>query len=252
MRPSVHVFPDIAALSDALARRIAESAGRALAERPRFSFVLTGGSMLGALYERLSRFPPSELAWRNVHLFWGDDRFVPPGHPDSNFRLARETLLDRAAIPPANVHAIPTTEASPAAAAAAYEREIRAFLADGPGFDLVLLGIGEDGHVASLFPGSRQLEERDKWVVGVTDSPKPPPQRVTLTLPAINSAGEVHFLAAGPAKADAIRGALKGPELPAGRVHARSGDVTWWLERAAAARIAEGKAGDAESVKKDK
>jgi 6-phosphogluconolactonase len=141
-------------------------------------------------------------------------------------------------VPAENLHPVATEASDPRASAAAYERELRSFFPGAPAFDVLLLGVGEDGHVASLFPGSREAEERDRWVVGVEDSPKPPPRRVSLTLPAINAASRVHFLAAGGAKAEAVAGALEGrPDLPAGRVRPAAGTVSWWLDRAAARHI---------------
>ena len=175
-----------------------------------FSVCLSGGSTPRRLYEQLatpafaSRFP-----WRRAHWFWGDERFVAHDHPDSNFRMARDAFLSRVPAPDGNVHAIPTEGLSPEQAAAAYETTLKRFYGadtlapDRPLFDVTLLGIGEDGHTASLFPGQPALQERRRWVIAVIGAKSEP--RITLTYPALDSSRDVAFLATGEEKRDSCR-----------------------------------------------
>jgi 6-phosphogluconolactonase len=205
----------------------------------KFAVCLSGGSTPRRLYERLaapkvsSRFP-----WRRSHWFWGDERFVPHDHPDSNCRMARAALLSRVPIPDDNIHAIPTEGLSPEQAAAAYEATlIRFYGADTlsperPLFDVTLLGIGEDGHTASLFPGQPALQEKRKWAVAVIGAKSEP--RITLTYPALDSSHDVAFLATGDEKRGVVAGAKAGKcELPAAMVRP-VGRLHWFTDRAAA------------------
>src|SRR5262249_2881531 len=148
---------------------------------------LAGGETPRRTYEALSVLREPSIAWDRVHVFWGDERCVPPEDPESNFATARGALLDRVAIPPANVHRLRAEIAPPTAAADECERALRTFFvgAPWPRFDLVLLGVGEDGHTASLFPGHDALRETSRWAVAVRTDAKPPPWRITLTLPAL-------------------------------------------------------------------
>ncbi|HRY30324.1 MAG TPA: 6-phosphogluconolactonase, partial [Elusimicrobiota bacterium] len=160
------VFRDGEELADALARELLFIARRAVSARGRFVLALAGGTTPAVLYRRLARPPyKKSFPWRFTHFFWGDERFVPPTHPESNYRRVREALLDRVRVPPENRHPVPTGLGTPAAAAKAYERELRRFFSSRPfpRFDVVLLGVGEDGHVASLFPRSAALNERKRW-----------------------------------------------------------------------------------------
>jgi 6-phosphogluconolactonase len=179
----------------------------------------------------------SRVDWSRLHVFWGDERCVPPEDPASNYRMAREALLSRLDLGPEQVHRIPT-ELEPERCAQAYEQILlRAF--DGHvRFDLLLLGIGSDGHTASLFPGSPALEERERLVTAVS-APGGGPDRVTLTLPAFETARSGLFLASGAEKAEAVRAALGGGDSPppAGRVRLREGRLVWLLDRAAASRL---------------
>jgi 6-phosphogluconolactonase len=231
------VFDD----ADALAAAAAEwLCGRALARPGNFSICLSGGSTPRRLYERLaapviaSRFP-----WDRSHWFWGDERFVPPDHADSNYRMAHEALLARVPVPAANIHVIPTTRLSPEQSAAAYEETLKQYYGDDqfqqsrPLFDVMLLGIGEDGHTASLFPGQPALHETARWVLAVIGA-KPEP-RITLTFPALASSRDVVFLATGADKHDVVARAQAGdPALPAGMVRA-AGRLRWFTDRAASA-----------------
>jgi 6-phosphogluconolactonase len=188
-----------------------------LAEGAR-TLVLAGGTTPGRCYELLSRL---EVAWGRVTILFGDERCVPPFHPESNYRTAREKLLGRVA--PATVHRIPA-ELGPDEAAGLYSHVV-ASLAP---LDIVLLGVGEDGHTASLFPGHPALQAKG-WAVGIRDAPKPPPQRVTLTLSALNGARHVIILATGAGKADAVAKAKRG-EVPSGMI----AGARWLIDREAA------------------
>ena len=174
-----------------------------------------------------------------MHLFWGDERFVPATDPRSNARMAREALVDRVPIPPANVHAVPTDLPSADAAAVRYEETLRAhFAAPQPVVDLVLLGLGDDAHTASIFPGSPALLDLERWVMA-TAAPVDPRQRITLTMRALTAAMQLFVLVSGAAKAGALRHALdpaSAPvQYPAAALQSAGDRVVWWVDRAAAA-----------------
>jgi 6-phosphogluconolactonase len=205
-----------------------------------FAVSLSGGSTPRRLYELLatpeivSRFP-----WSRVHWFWGDERFVPHDHPDSNFRMARDAFLSRVHVPDDNIHAIPTEGLSPEHAAAAYEATLKLFYGadalapDRPLFDVTLLGIGDDGHTASLFPGNFALRETQRWVVAVIGAMPEP--RITLTYPALDSSRDVAFVVTGRGKRDVVARAQTGDRtIPAGLVRP-VGRLHWFTDRAAAA-----------------
>ena len=177
----------------------------------------------------------SRVMWSRVQVLWGDERCVPPDHIESNYRMARETLLDRVPVPAANVHRI-HGEDDPATAAEVYEATLRTLLR----IDLVLLGLGEDGHTASLFPGSAAVHERTRWVMAARASAASL-WRITLTPAVINAAAEVLFLVSGGAKAGILRRVLEGPrlplELPAQAVAPSNGRVRWCVDAAAAADL---------------
>ena len=212
-----------------------------MAARGAFTLALPGGTTPGALYALLAD-PAAALAarmpWERTQVFFGDERHVPPGHPDSNYGMAREALLARVPVPAENVHRIRGELPDAAGAAAAYERELRAVLGPVPVLDLMLLGLGEDGHTASLFPGSPALEERERWVVAAWVE-RLGAWRITLTLPVLERAREVVFLVCGAGKAAALRRALRGTAedkpVPAARVRPRDGRTLWLADRAAAA-----------------
>jgi 6-phosphogluconolactonase len=204
--PELRRFADKRELAEAAARSFADGAAASIAARGRFAVALAGGSTPRDIYARLAQKDlASALDWTRVHVFFGDERCVPATHADSNFKMAAESLLWHVPIPPVNQHRMRGEDAKPEAAAAEYEAKLRAFFAGeaAPRFDLVLLGLGPDGHTASLFPGSPALAERARWVVPVV-GPKPPPQRITLTYPALNGARAVAFLVAGEDKRDAL------------------------------------------------
>ena len=241
MPADVRVFDAPLALAEAAADLTLELAEDAVRERGRFVWGLAGGNTPRALYETLAKPPyAAAMPWHATRVFWGDERWVPADHPDSNQRMAREALLNRVA--PASVVPIPTENATPAESAAAAERGLRqAFDGDSgapPRPDLLLLGIGSDGHTASLFPGTDALNETERlfaanWV------PQLGAWRVTATLPLINAARRIVFLAQGRGKAAAVRAALHpasgAAPVPATLAAPEDGAVTWLLDREAAA-----------------
>jgi 6-phosphogluconolactonase len=226
--------------ADALAQGVAEwLCALAQASAGDFAICLSGGSTPRTLYERLatpavaSRFP-----WSRVHWFWGDERFVPHDHPDSNYRMTREALLTKVPIPADHIHAIPTEGLTPEQSAAAYEATLKHFYGaetlapDRALFGVTLLGIGEDGHTASLFPGQPALQERTRWAVAVIGAKSE--ARITLTYPALDSSRDVAFLATGAGKREPIARARAGDHaMPAAMIHP-VGRLHWFTDRAAA------------------
>jgi 6-phosphogluconolactonase len=202
-----------------------------------FTLVLSGGSTPRPVYEFLASDRYSHrIDWERTHLFWGDERLIPPDHPDSNYEMAYELLVSRVPIPDENVHPVPVDDIPPERVAIEYEKELRTFfkadVGGFPQFDLILLGMGVDGHTASLFPGDPALYERKRWVVAI-DGKKglPPVPRVTLTLPVINSAARVAFLINGEEKKMIMDEILSNPDdsaqkYPAARVNP-NGKLSW-------------------------
>jgi len=220
-------FKDSAQMAQGFKERFEASVASAIAERGRYVLALTGGSAAAALYPSLQT---AKLDGPKMHLFLGDERMVPWDHTESNYRGAA-WLHDRYGI---DVHPV-QTRLDPAAAAAQYEKELAEYLP----FDVIHLGMGPDGHICSLFPGHRLLEEKQRTVGWLDDSPKPPPARVTLTLPVLAKARQLWFLVQGAAKADAVRAALKDPssQLPAARAHRAANESIWFLDEAAASKL---------------
>jgi 6-phosphogluconolactonase len=205
------------------------------------SIVLSGGSTPRTLYGLLASQFHAQIPWPHVHVFWADERYVAPEDSRSNYRLAKETLLDHVPCPPANIHNMPTHFSNADVAARHYEGTLRRhFVGEWPDFDLVLLGLGDDGHTASLFPGSLALVERARWVVAAEVSAEPP-LRLTLTLPALRGATAVHVLAAGSSKAHALQHVIGGSGdwilYPAAGIRLAAGTVIWWADRRAAAWV---------------
>lgn len=237
-KPVVNVYPEVDGMSRAAARALVDRTREAVEAQGRCAVVLSGGNTPRALYRLLATEFARRMPWGQVDLFWGDERYVPPTDPRSNFRMVKETLLDHIPIPPANVHPMPTTDPDPDAAARLYDALLgRRFPGPWPRSDVVLLGLAADGHIASLFPASPALEVSDRRVVAVR-APAEPPQRLTITLPVINHASAVFFLVAGKGKAGSVHRVLVGPcdrvTCPAVSVHPEAGDVVWWVDEAAA------------------
>jgi 6-phosphogluconolactonase len=227
MTVAVHPTPED--LARAAAAWLTE---RARTGRSRFAVCLAGGSTPRRVYELLATAERDRFPWAYAHWFFGDERFVPYDHPDGNYRMASEALLDVAPVPPDNVHPIPTI-GRPAEAAQGYEDELRDFYGAAaldprrPLFDVVLLGLGEDGHTASLFPGARALHEWERWVANVLN-PKSEP-RITLTYPALESTRALAFLVSGANKRDILARVWRGEDLPAARLHGP--EPVWFVDQ---------------------
>jgi 6-phosphogluconolactonase len=242
MSPKVNIYLTQGDLSVAIAGHVALLATEAVAERGRFCVALSGGSLMEILGPQLAAGPfCTEVAWSFWHVFWADERCMPLSSPESNYGAADRLLFRHVDIPRDQIHALDDTLGA-IEAAEAYESVLRKVFRPEPDrmprLDLILLGIGEDGHTASLFPGSQLLRETRRWAVPVFDAPKPPPVRVTLTLPVINSARHVIFVAAGPGKksilSEVFRPDLGRPRLPAELVSPVDGDLRWFVDKAAA------------------
>ena len=226
-------------LDEAAARDFVARAEEAINGRGRFAVVLAGGSTPKATYEVLSRDYADRLDWSKVHVFFGDERTVHPDHEDSNYRMVRETLLSHVRV--GSVHRM-RCELPPEEAAADYEEQLREFYGTNgvPAFDLILLGLGEDGHTASLFPETSALDVTDRWVV-VNPVLKLETSRMTLTIPVINAAKALTFLVAGDDKAEALKEILEGDDDPRGYpakfIRPHGGDLTWMVDKAAASLL---------------
>lgn len=230
---TLHVFESKEALAEAATQDFVLRAREAIEVSGRFAVALAGGSTPKMTYERLAGDHADDLDWSKVHCFFGDERTVPPDHENSNYRMAKEALLDH--VPVGGVYRM-RGELAPAEAARAYEDELRGFFGEAPRLDLTILGIGEDGHTASLFPQTPALDVADRWVV---ENPveKLDTTRVTLTIPVINASRAVVFLVAGDDKAEALKEILEGEAdphyYPAKLIRPASGPV-WMVDRAAA------------------
>lgn len=230
--PMMVLSPDAGEMARRAAQAFVGNAQMAIDARGKFVVALSGGSTPKALYETLA-MPEYKLKvrWGKVHVFWGDERCVPPEHEQSNYRMAHEALLGSTG---ATLHRV-QGELGAKAAAAAYEVELKETLGPDGVFDLVLLGVGEDGHTASLFPGGAAIDETARLAVTVTDRE---PQRVSLTLPVINAAREVMFLVSGASKGPILKRVLGGdPTLPAARVQPANGKLTLYIDEPAAAEL---------------
>ena len=243
--PEFIVTDDAEALADAAALAIAACAAEAVDARGRFTVALAGGSTPRATYERLARpLLRARMPWDCTWIFFGDERAVPPDHPDSNYRMANQALLSKVPIPPRQIARIRGEADDLETAAADYGRRVAEVFegkrSELPRFDLILLGMGVDGHTGSLFPGSPVLKEVFRTVAAVHAGAAAIPQRITFTLPVINAAAHVMFLVAGAEKAKVLKAVLGEPPsgLPAALVRPANGRLTWLLDRAAAALIA--------------
>ncbi len=238
--PDVRVFPDLHKASQALAERLVEVARDVLAAKGRFALALFGGKTPRYLYTFLARKCSSEISWERVHLFWSDERCVSQESKDSNFAMAYKALISEVPLPSPNIHRIPAEINPPEKAAGNYERMIREFFKseeeDSFLFDAMILGVGEDGHTASLFPGSSALVKKSQWVLAVNaPSSFSPQKRITLTLPLINLSRSIFFLVSGAKKRKVVREILKNPETarrlyPAAMIHPL-GSVAWYIDR---------------------
>jgi 6-phosphogluconolactonase len=231
-------------LFEAAAEEVARTANRAAAERGRFTLALAGGSTPKSLYTLLATNARTSLPWERTFFFWSDERHVPPTDPDSNYRMAQEAMLSKVPVPASNVLRVPAEMPDAAAAAEAYEQTLRRFFAlqseQVPRFDLVLLGMGPDGHTASLFPETAALREKSRLVVANWVE-KLKTSRITFTLPLLNAANSVAFLVSGTDKAPALKAVLEsdnpGEQYPARLVRPTDGKLLWFVDRAAASEL---------------
>jgi 6-phosphogluconolactonase len=243
-------LPEVEKLQQTAAELFVAAAAEALRARGVFTVVLSGGTTPKGVYSRLAEDDAlrREVHWEHVRFFWGDERHVAPDHPESNYRMTYEAMLSRLPVDPTHVYRIKGEYEDASRAAEEYERDLRGIVgaryteddATVPRFDLVLLGLGADGHTASLFPGSPALHEQRRLVVA-NPVPKLNTERITMTLPVLNNASEVVFLVHGGDKADALHDVLEGPynpqRLPAQLIRPRQGRLRWLVDPTAAARL---------------
>jgi 6-phosphogluconolactonase len=239
---TIQILPAAADLFHAAAEELVRGGNLAIAARGRFTVALSGGSTPKSLYSLLAG-EYSTFDWDHTFLFFGDERHVPSDHPDSNYRMVNEALLTKISIPAENVFRVKAENPNAAAAAVEYENELRQFFAlpsgEFPRFDLILLGLGPDGHTASLFPGSEGLKEQSRLVIANWVE-KFNTHRITFTFPVLNHAAQVMFLASGPDKADMVRQVLEGKQTlpyPSQQVQPIDGTLLWMLDEAAAAKL---------------
>jgi 6-phosphogluconolactonase len=241
--PNLQIFADANEVARAAALRFVELARASVEAQGRFSVALAGGSTPKRIYELLAGEDfAARCDWSSVHVFFGDERCVPPDHAESNYRMANESLLSRVPLPGENVHRL-RGEGDAVANARLYEDELRGYFGEDaawPEFDLVMLGMGDDGHTASLFPGTHALDARAAWVAANWVE-KFESYRVTLTAPAINHARHVMFIVTGAGKAGPLHQVLRGAHdphrLPAQLIQPRPGTLSWFLDEAAAAKL---------------
>ncbi|KAK9277484.1 hypothetical protein L1049_007028 [Liquidambar formosana] len=250
-RGELRIHESLDELGTDLADYIAELSEVSVKERGVFAIGLSGGSLI-ALMGKLYETPYNKTVdWAKWYIFWADERVVAKNHADSNYKLAKDCLLSKVPIVPSHVHSI-NDSVSAEEAADEYEFVIRQLvktrvvsvseISDCPKFDLILLGMGSDGHIASLFPNHPVLDEKNQWVTFITDSPKPPPERITFTLPVINSASNVAMVVTGGSKAEAVHLAIDDvgpdcPSMPARMVQPTKGKIVWFLDKPAASKL---------------
>jgi 6-phosphogluconolactonase len=239
---AVHVSATLEEMSAYAADALAEVLRETVERKGRCSLVLSGGDTPRGMHRALASSHKGSVPWDSVHIFWSDERYVPPGDPRSNAGMARETLLDHVPCPAGNIHAMPTTMDDAEAAARAYEDTLLHYGGGiRPSFDVAILGIGADGHTASLFPHAAELDECTRLVLPVERADAEPPLRLTLTLPVLLNAARTWVLVDGGVKASAVRQALDPSTdphaLPAAFLERARGGVTWWLDEAAASQL---------------
>jgi 6-phosphogluconolactonase len=244
-KPEIRILAEPGELQWVAAEEFIRQAGGAVQEKGFFTVALSGGSTPRGLYSLLASEDKAsfrgQLAWDKIHFFWGDERHVPPEHPDSNYRMALESMLSRVPVPPENVHRIKAENPRARIAANEYEETLRTFFGLAreqlPRFDLILLGIGPDGHTASIFPGSDALQETNRLVLAPWVE-KVHAYRITLTLPVLNNATCIIFLVSGKEKAEAVQAVLQADPLskryPARLVCPTQGRLLWLVDRSAA------------------
>lgn len=238
MAGAVRVFPDIESISQAAAELFVQRATEAISERGRFTVALSGGSTPQRLYKLLASEPyRSAVPWSGVHIFWGDERYVPPEHPDSNYRMVKALLLDHIDIPAANVHPVSTSFSDLEEAASVHAHELQAFFGSAIRFDLALMGMGSDGHTASLFPGEPALDVVDSSV-SVARPASQPTARLTYTYPVFNHCRLLLYLVTGADKAKILAEVMKGSDrYPTGRIAPTEGELLWFVDQAAATEL---------------
>src|SRR5579864_8974005 len=242
--PEIRVLPSLQELFQAAAQHFVQQATEAVGRSGRFTVALAGGSTPKGLYSLLATEFRSSIPWKQTYFFWGDERHVPPDHPDSNFRMAEEAMLSKVPVPADNIFRIPAGGKDADEVALQYEQTIRSFFqlktGEFPCFDLILLGLGPDGHTASLFPDNSALRETSRLVVANWVE-KFQTHRLTLTLPVLNHAGCISFLVAGADKANALHDVLEGDapgeQFPAKLVKPAQGKLIWFVDRAAASGL---------------
>ena len=247
MQSAVEIFKNTAELAQQAAQLILTQSQLGVARNNLFTIALSGGSTPKRLYELLAdptqQFR-SQLPWDRIHFFWTDERHVPPDHPDSNYRMVREAMLVRAPVPPTNVHRMLSEKPNASEAANDYESQLRDFFhppaGELPRIDFALLGLGPEGHTASLFPDSEVLQETQRWVAAPWIA-KLNSYRLTMTLPVLNNASTVVFLVSGSEKAEILREVLKGEpdRFPAQRINPTNGALSWLVDENAASKLQE-------------
>jgi 6-phosphogluconolactonase len=241
---AIKIFDSLDKLVGALASQIADDVQSVLEEKEHFDMVLAGGKSPRPLYEHLAKYYSEKIAWEKIRFFWSDERYLPPDDPRSNYGMARESLLDHVPINKANIFPFQTSYDDPAEASDAYEKLLKGlFNSEWPHFDLMLLGLGEDCHIASLFPHTVTLGEQVRWVV-TSLSPEEPVQRLSLTLPVISGSKKICFLATGARKTEAVKRVLSMERIeiedcPARGVRPTAGEIFWWLDKEAAKSVGE-------------